>query len=153
MSVNLQVRAFLAAAGAGEEYPRFKDSAGIDARQMLRRVERAWRGKDYLAASEGLIAYIQSGKMTDPGHAFPRSCTEGVTATSRDGSASFFEVFDGPKLPAAHALESCVDLGLALVSHILPALEGLPATRADWLTLTRSVLEMMRRTGSWVAAE
>ena len=55
-------------------------------------------------------------------------------------------LMDGVKLPPVREVTSMSDYMCALISTILPALIEQPAALSDWLTLTRSMLELERRT-------
>jgi hypothetical protein len=103
--------------------------------------------------SDTLLACIQSGKFTQLGWAIPRRIgalpPAESTRLSVDGSGSFqMRHSDGPPVPA---LASLADFMEALVSTILPALIGRPAAASQWLSLSRSVIEVERRT-DWANA-
>lgn len=135
------------AAKAGAPYPRFEETMPISARALVDSIhDRSFDGSAYTRPSDALLSYIRSGKLVDVGFALPLSVEAREETTRRSNMGGLSALMDGVKLPPVREVTSMSDYMCALISTILPALIEQPAALSDWLTLTRSMLELERRT-------
>jgi hypothetical protein len=143
-----------AAAAIQRDYPSYSTKEPMTVASALAISAQAVKANDYLPPSEGLIAYIRSGALTDISFALPIPA-EAVFRTSvpqrghQDPAiAALLRQSRGATNPH-RTVSSLADFGLAFAATVGPALIEQPTALAHWLAFYRSVIEIHEATHSW----
>ncbi len=143
-----------AAVAAQRDYPSYASKEPVTVATALAISAQAVKGNDYLAPSEGLLAYIRSGVLSDVSFALPIPAEAAfrVTVPQRGHQdptlAAYLRQSRGVITPH-RAATSLTDFCLAFAATIGPALIEQPLALAHWLAFLRSVIEIHEATHSW----
>ena len=143
-----------AAAAIQRDYPSYLTREPMTVASALAISAQAVKASDYLPPSEGLVAYIRSGALTDISFALPIPAEAAFrTSVPQRGHqdpaiAALLRQSRGTINPH-RAVSSLAEFGLAFAATIGPALIEQPTALAHWLAFYRSVIEIHEATHSW----
>ena len=143
-----------AAAAAQRDYPSYSSREPMSVASALAISAQAVKASDYLAPSEGLIAYIRSGALSDISFALPipaeAAYKSSITQRGHQEPTIAALLRQNRGVITAHrAATSLTDFSLAFAATIGPALIEQPMALAHWFAFYRSVIEIHTATQSW----
>jgi hypothetical protein len=141
----------------GSEYGRFKEgpASPYKVADAYTQISKSYQGSELIMPpSSSLIKFIQSGKVKYPAWLVPKRVMEEETSKSGD---TFFKVSNDGRVTTSQLLlpkplTDTDQLVEVLLCSIIPALIDKPHVLMDWVSLTRSTLEVAR-THSWTVAQ
>lgn len=143
-------------AAEGGPHPAFDPALKMTAAEATEAVRQSLNGHSFVRPSDALIALIRSGKLVDVGLALPvpvfartQDADDGdVFYLAPDGSGTVSVASRIKKAPKVESLAQFVE---ALCATIIPALIDMPNAIVQWMSLTRTLIQIDARYG-WETA-